>query len=188
MKKNQIILLILCIACFAINITYILFLSDTGKILGLIQYLAIYIPFFVLLFIKNKKYAMYICLAFCGFELLVSIFEYINYIRIFINNDVIANISEIIISLAIKIFSNIIKVLLIINIINWLNEKDKKYISLINIMVVFLLVGSFYYMFPVGLSLQSKIALIKDVILTILLVYFVITNFSLELNKDSTIE
>ncbi len=55
-------------------------------------------------------------------------------------------------------------------------------------MMVLLLVGSFYYMFPVGLSLQSKIALIKDVILTILLVYFVITSFSLELNKDSNIE
>lgn len=200
MKKNQVILLVLCILCFIANIIYILLLSDNGKILGLIQYLAIYMPFFALLFIKNKKYAMYITLAFCGFELLVNLFDYIRSIVFLLQPDV-SNKLSVIVYIIEKMFSNVIKVLLIINVFKWLQERERSNTTLISIMLILLVVGGAAIIGQNYFSLRDNnttintiylaniASICKDIVLNFLLVFFVMTNFiKPEISDTSNIE
>lgn len=179
MKKKDINLLVLCILYSIINIIYIFSSTNTGKVFGLIQFIAIYIPFFILLFIKDKKYAIYISLAFCGFELIVSFFEYIKYIIAFINY--FSDMFEISVILGLfgKIISNIIKIYLIINIISLLKEENKKHLKmqLILLIVLFLIVIS--YSIISNFVIKEIITSFKDFILNVLLVVFIMFNCSI---------
>lgn len=178
MKKKDITLLILCIIYLVLSIIYIFNSSSSGKVISLIQFIVIYIPFFILLFIKEKKYAIYITLAFCGFELIASFLNYIQYIAAFITSfSDMFNMSTILVLLG-KIFSNLIKVYLIFNIINYLREENIKHVKIIisSFVGYFLVILS--YSVLSNFNIVEVITPIKELVFNIILITFVITIFS----------
>lgn len=178
MKKKDITLLILCIIYLILSIIYIFNSSSSGKVISLVQFIVIYIPFFILLFIKEKKYALYIALAFCGFELIASFLNYIQYIAAFITNfSDMFNMSTILVLLG-KIFSNLIKVYLIINIINYFKEENRKYVKIIfSLFGVYVLVILSYSVLS-NFNIVEVITPIKELVLNLILIVFVMTIFS----------
>lgn len=188
MKKKDVTLLILCIIYSVLSIIYVFNSSKSGQVISLIQFIVIYIPFFILLFIKEKKYATYIALAFCGFELIASFLNYIQYIAAFITRfSDMFNISIILVLLG-KILSNLIKIYLIFNITYYLKEDAKKYIKTILILfgVYFLVILS--YIILNDFNIVEVITPIKELVLNVILITFVITIFPKTELKNATSE
>lgn len=176
MKKRDVILLILCIIYSIISIIYIFDSSNAGQIIGMIQFIVIYIPFFILMFAKDKRYAIYISLAFCGFELIVRFLECVKYVFAFITNfqDMI-NVS-IILALVGKILSSLIKIYLIKNIVNYLKEEESKHLNKILIFLGLLFLVVIVYSIINNYVFYEIIDSCKDFVLNSLLIAFIMTN------------